>query len=163
MYLVAMKGMPGSGKTTLSQALGRQLGWPVIDKDMFRPILADGAQAYQVMFLQARDLLQQGFNVICDSPLTGPKAYGAACEISEDTQATLRIVECHCSDEALWAQRLEEREKSVHQAGDWQALMAYQEKVRPKMQHAFHHPLLQVDMAKPLAVVTAEVVAWLNP
>jgi hypothetical protein len=123
----------------------------------------DGAQAYRVMFLQAQGLLRQGFNVICDSPLTGPKAYGAACEISEVTQVALRIVACHCSDEALWAQRLEGREKSAHQAGDWQALLAYQEKVRPKMQHAFHHPLLQVDMAKPLAVVTAAVVAWLNP
>jgi predicted kinase len=162
MILVVMKGMPGSGKSTLSRALGRQLGWPVVDKDMFRPVLPDGAHAYQVMFLQAQDLLRQGFHVICDSPLTGLKAYAAACEISESTRAALRIVECHCSDKALWAQRLAGREKSAHQVSDWQALLAYQEKVRPKMQHAFHHPLLQVDMAKPLVVVTADVIAWLN-
>jgi predicted kinase len=162
MYLVVMKGKPGSGKTTLSRALGRQLGWPVVDKDMFRPILPDGAHAYQVMFLQAQDLLRQGFDVICDSPLTGPKAYAAACEISEIVPAELRIVECHCSDEALWAQRLEGRKKSPYHVKDWQALLAYEEKIRPKMQHTFHHPLLQVDMAKPLAVVTAEVIAWLN-
>ena len=162
MILVVMKGMPGSGKSTLSRALGRQLGWPVVDKDMFRPVLQDGAHAYQVMFLQAQDLLRQGFYVICDSPLTGPKAYAAACEISESTQAALRIVECHCSDKALWAQRLAAREKSAYHVNDWQALLAYEEKVRPKMQHTFHHPLLQVDTAKPLAAVTAEVIAWLK-
>lgn len=42
MYLVVMKGMPGSGKTTFSRALGLWLGWPVIDKDMFRPIFRTG-------------------------------------------------------------------------------------------------------------------------
>lgn len=162
MYLVVMKGMPGSGKTTVSRALGQQLGWPVIDKDRFRPVLPDGAHAYQVMFLQAQDLLRQGFHVICDSPLTGPRAYAAAYEISEAVPAELRIVECHCSDETLWAQRLEEREKSAYHVNDWQALLAYEERVRPKMQHTFHHPLLQVDTAKPLAVVTAEVIAWLK-
>lgn len=32
--LILMAGMPGSGKGTVTQALGRELGLPVIDKDV---------------------------------------------------------------------------------------------------------------------------------
>jgi len=31
--LVALKGHPGTGKSALSRTVGRELGWPVIDKD----------------------------------------------------------------------------------------------------------------------------------
>jgi predicted ATPase len=33
--LVLMVGLPGAGKSTLALALGRALGWPVVDKDIF--------------------------------------------------------------------------------------------------------------------------------
>ena len=39
MLLVALKGMPGSGKSTLGRALSKQLGGPVIDKDDVKDLI----------------------------------------------------------------------------------------------------------------------------
>jgi len=36
LTLVLMAGLPGAGKTTLAYALGRELGWQVIDKDTYK-------------------------------------------------------------------------------------------------------------------------------
>lgn len=33
LWLVAFKGYPGSGQSTLARAVSRRLGWPLIDKD----------------------------------------------------------------------------------------------------------------------------------
>jgi predicted kinase len=42
--LVLLAGLSGSGKTTLALAIGKRLGWPVLDKDSVRsPLLELGA------------------------------------------------------------------------------------------------------------------------
>lgn len=88
MWFIAMKGFAGSGKSVLSRALGKQLGWPVIDKDDVKDLLdghaqAAGPLAYQIMFNIARRQLLQGLNVICDSPLTGNISYERAQKIRQ--------------------------------------------------------------------------------
>lgn len=63
--LVLMAGLPGAGKTTLAYALGRELGWQVIDKDMYKEVLVKqgldvekaGQAAYELSFAQVRTLL----------------------------------------------------------------------------------------------------------
>src|SRR5689334_15057955 len=58
-WLLALAGEAGSGKSTLSRALGRRLRWPVIDKDDVKDLLYgrapdSGPLAYEVMFNVAR-------------------------------------------------------------------------------------------------------------
>jgi dephospho-CoA kinase len=63
--LLMMAGLPGAGKTTLAQALGRELGWYVVDKDRYREILSSyglkqdivSSAAYDVSFKDAYDTL----------------------------------------------------------------------------------------------------------
>lgn len=37
--LIAFKGPPGAGKSTIARALSKQLGWPLIDKDDVKDVL----------------------------------------------------------------------------------------------------------------------------
>src|SRR5579884_3196748 len=46
--LVLMAGAPGAGKTTLALAVGRALGWPVVDKDTLKSVLLTAAIANEV-------------------------------------------------------------------------------------------------------------------
>ena len=63
--LVMMAGLPGAGKTTLAYALGRELGWQVIDKDTHKEVLVNqgfdddraGKTAYELSFAQIRTSL----------------------------------------------------------------------------------------------------------
>ncbi len=74
--LVLMAGLPGAGKTTLAYALGRELGWQVIDKDTYREVLLkqglneDHASnvAYELSFAMTRNVLaRQQMSVILDT------------------------------------------------------------------------------------------------
>lgn len=170
MWLIMMKGLSGSGKSTLSRALGKELGWPLIDKDDVKDLLdghasAAGGLAYEIMFNIARRQLLQGLNVICDSPLTGSIAYEHAQAIAIETHASLGIVECHCSDESLWKQRINDRKAlqlpSHHQI-DWDALQSFRHQPHIQELYSIVHPHLVVDTIRPLQECLTEVIVWLG-
>src|SRR5579863_1748213 len=127
MWLIVMKGFAGSGKSTLARALSRERGWPLVDKDDVKDLLdgheqAAGPLAYAIMFNIARRQLLQGLPVICDSPLTGSISYERAQGIAQETQAFLAVVECRCSDESVWNQRINDRkllQLPTHHQTDW--------------------------------------------
>jgi len=92
MWLVVLKGLPGSGKSTIGRVLSKQLRWPLIDKDDARDLFENqtprtGGLAYDIMFNIARRQLLQELSVICDSPLTGHMGYERAQAIAAETYA----------------------------------------------------------------------------
>ena len=170
MQLVMFKGFPGSGKSTLSRALSRQLHWPLIDKDdvkdMFSEQVPDaGGLAYDVMLNIVRRQLLQGLDVICDSPMTHRITYERVQHIAKETHAHLAIVECFCSDEHLWSKRVNARKTyglPAHHVIDWETLQAYRRQQRTEARFPITHPHLLVDTARPLAVCITEVIEWLK-
>ena len=170
MQVVMFKGFPGSGKSTLSRALSRQLHWPLIDKDdvkdMFSEHVPDaGALAYDVMLNVVRRQLLQGLDVVCDSPMTHRITYERVQHIVKETHAHLAIVECFCSDEHLWSQRVNARKTyglPAHHVIDWEVLQAYRHQQRTAANFPITHPHLLVDTARPLATCLKEVVEWLE-
>ena len=170
MQLVMFKGFPGSGKSTLSRALSRQLRWPIIDKDDVKDMFSKqvpnaGALAYDVMLNIVRRQLLQGLDVICDSPFTHLITYEYAQKMAEETYAQLVVVECFCSDELLWSQRINARKTyglPFHHMIDWETLQAYLREQGEKANFPITHPHLLIDTAKPLAVCLAETVEWLK-
>jgi predicted kinase len=102
--LVMMAGLPGAGKTTLAYALGCELGWQVIDKDMYRETLMKqgvdekraGKVAYEISFAQVRMLLiRQRMPVILDTAALQDFVIDEVSEILRKTDgATLKVVLC---------------------------------------------------------------------
>ena len=122
LTLVLLAGVTGTGKSTLASTLGRELGWPVLDKDTPKSaLLASGLAedvaaplAYDLMFAQASDLLYQGFSIILDSPASSPESVQNARRIAGSASARLRVVLC-TTDRTLREARLRKRTPMLSQ------------------------------------------------
>src|SRR5438034_10692562 len=111
--LVALKGYPGCGKSTVGAALSRELRWPIVDKDAIQVVLdrhrvADEGAGYEVALQVARSQLAHGISVIVDSPFWR-QTYDNAQTLADDIGARLVVVECRCEDEVQWRGRIEAR------------------------------------------------------
>jgi len=165
-----MKGLSGGGKSTIGRALSKHLGWPLIDKDDVKDLLDEripeaGGLAYDIMFQIARCQLLQGLNVIRDSPLTGRMAYAHAQTIATETYANLVLIECICSDEFLWRQRIDARKTlglPAHQQTDWDAFQDYRRDYHSQAAYPIVHPHLVVDTVRPLHECLAQIIEWLE-
>lgn len=168
--LLVMKGMPGSGKSTVSRVLSRVLGWPLVDKDDIKDVLDGrapdpGGLAYHTMFNVARRQLLQGLSVICDSPLTFPGLYVDARQLASETGALLAVVECECPDQGLLRERIESRRACPtpsHRVTDWATYRAYFERVLPTTRYPISDFHLILDTTRPLDDVVAVALAWLE-
>lgn len=164
--LLAMKGPPGSGKSALARALGRRLGWPLIDKDDIRD-LTDAEPpglSYRAMLNIARRQLLQGLSVICDSPLGYRRTYDSAARIAAETGATLAVIECRCPDPALWRARIAARQPLAlprHHTTDWPAVEAFLRRTAADGDFAIAHPHLILDTTRPLNALCDEAIRWL--
>lgn len=157
-----------TGKSTLSRALGARLGWPVVDKDdandvLIRRVPDSGALAYEVMFSVAGSLLEQGFSVICDSPLRSAIGLANAQRLAVRHDAELRVLELTCWDEALWRQRLEQRfPRPAQLIRSWDAFLPYRQAVLAELEFPIPHPTLTLDAARPLEHSLARALEWLE-
>ncbi|KAJ7556452.1 hypothetical protein O6H91_05G084800 [Diphasiastrum complanatum] len=127
--MVAMKGHPGCGKSTIARALSKSLRVPLIDKDDIRDCLsllnplssssaaAFSALSYDVMWKIVQTQLQSGLSVIVDCPLARPHLFHTALSLSHRCGARLVIVECKPSDADEWKRRLETRAAAASATG----------------------------------------------
>jgi predicted kinase len=170
LWLIAMRGLPGTGKSTLSRALGRALGWPVIDKDDCKDVLDGrcaeaGALAYEIMFRVARRQLSLGVSVICDSPLTFELGYQRAREVAAASGARLAVVECRCPEEGEWQRRIDGRKAlglPGHHQVDWQRFRQSRDEMERRAAYEITDPHLSVSTVMPLCDLVAEVRTWLS-
>jgi len=130
--LIAMKGHPGCGKTSVSRAIANVLHCPVVDKDDIRDCSMDlecpcvmsctceskqfnftshklNTLSYVVMWRVTETQLELGLDVVVDSPLERPGLFDRAVSLRDKYNATLVIVECYSGDKRIWKERLERR------------------------------------------------------
>jgi predicted kinase len=124
-----MAGLPGTGKTTLANKLGKELHCYVLDRGTIKDALLEddllrknvsetmaGRAAYEAFFKMAEDILiKQRLSVILDSSTLHPFILEKATRLAEQANVELKIIHC-CIDEETRRKRLHTRQARMSQA-----------------------------------------------
>lgn len=117
-----MCGLPGSGKSTVADDLGRRRGWPVLSVDPVEAAIRRagvatgqpvGLAAYVVVEAVAEHLLTLGQTVVVDAVNDVPEARGQWAALAERSGVPLQFVEVVCSDLEVHRRRLESRRRGL--------------------------------------------------
>jgi predicted kinase len=134
-FLIVFAGLPGTGKSTLARTVARELRAVYLDKDTIKdcaiavarelkiersPDLA-GPLSYELLVVLARDNLTLGLTVVLDSPAGYRQFREKVSDLAKTHKASLKLIECICTDEALLRQRVEGRGRELppYRARDW--------------------------------------------
>ena len=125
MKLIVFSGLPGTGKSTLAEAVGRRLSIPVFAKDWLEGTLLRselipsnpekplGSAGYELLTTLAERQLMLGQSVILDSVASTKSIRNMWKRLSEQYDAEWCVIECICSDESLHRSRLSKRERKI--------------------------------------------------
>jgi len=123
--LIVFSGLPGTGKSTLAEAVGMYLGIPVFAKDWLeasllqselRPTVKEktlGSAGYELLTVLAQRQLMLGQSVILDSVAATKTIRSEWRKLAKRYQAEWRVIECVCSDESLHQSRLKVRRRRI--------------------------------------------------
>jgi predicted kinase len=171
MQFIVFAGLPGTGKSSLAEAVGRRLGVPVFAKDWLEATLrrcglaesdgctrSSGYASYELLTTLAERQLAMGQSVILDSVASFERIRSQWRTLAERYGAQWRVVECTCTDEALHRERLTGRERGIpgwHEL-DWSEVERVRDYYEP-----WDEDRLMVDTAETIAENVAAVLAYL--
>lgn len=105
-----MSGFPGSGKSTLSREIAKQLKAVIVDHDIVKSSLMEsllevpihpklaGKASYNIDWSLVEFYLSQGHNVILDSPCLYDELIEKGIPLSEKYPIKYKYVECYLDD-----------------------------------------------------------------
>jgi len=173
MQLIVFAGLPGTGKSSLAEAVGRQLSIPVFAKDWIEGALVRGRlqptdaagpslgfASYELLTTLAERQLSLGQSVILDSVASPPAMRAAWHGLAAQYSAGWRVVECRCSDEAVHLARLEGQVRGIP---GWHEL-AWGDVQKVAANYApWDEPRLVLDAIRPWAENLAAALRYLTP
>lgn len=125
MKLIVFSGLPGTGKSTLAEAIGKALQIPVFAKDWLeatllrsglKPTSEDkslGFAGYELLTILAQRQFMLGQSVILDSVAASQTIRDIWLKPAAKYGADYRVIECICSDESLHHLRLKQRQRTI--------------------------------------------------
>lgn len=165
--LIVFSGLPGTGKSTLADAAGRQLGIPVLAADWLlgsltpfggyhldRPLEVGVEMLTTLAFRQ----LRLGQSAILDHPAEDPTARTQWRSLARAAGAEFRVVVCTCSDRQVHRTRLEQRQRGIpgwHEHGNWANVERRLAQFPP-----WTDDVLTIDAVRPLAENLAAVLEY---
>ena len=125
MQLIVFSGLPGTGKSSIAEAVARALGIPVFAKDWLEATLIRcalkpaengpplGSAGYNLLTTLTERQLQLGQSVILDSVASTLSIRAEWRALAQAYQADWRVIECICSDEAVQRDRMTVRQRRI--------------------------------------------------
>lgn len=170
--LVLMAGLPGAGKSTFSLALGRALGWPVVDKDIFDTVarttgvtqVRPTTLAYDLAFALLKDLLlEQRLSVILDCPAVTVAPVERGVQLAQQANACFQVILCFASQEVR-NERMGGAVPPSSRAWRHPARRRPSDVTTDGREHFDYLPMetLQVDTTRPQDQIIKEVMAHLR-
>jgi predicted kinase len=158
MILIAMAGMPASGKSVLAEQLAAALPAIILDKDRVRAALFPPAEieyslrqddfCFDILLQVAGYLLQKGRDVILDGrPFAHRYQMDHVVDFASLKQVPLKVIECTCSDESFQRRLEQDVNEGRHLAANrsFEMFLAMRVKADPLVV-----PRLVVDTDRPL-------------
>lgn len=136
--LILFRGLPGTGKTTLIQAVSKQMEVIVLSRDELRaqviakPNFSEDEKLYvdSIIYSAAQSYLMAGERVIIDGmPFKNREKIDVFLHFAITYDIPWRIVECYCSEVTAESRILEDLRKRRHVARD-RTLELYHRMVR---------------------------------
>ncbi len=159
MQLIIFSGLPGTGKSTLAEMIGKDLGIPVFAKDWLEATLLRsglepvtekkslGSAGYELLTTLAERQFMLGQSVILDSVAGTRSIRSTWQQLSKRYEADRRVIECICSDVSLHRARLLDRKRNIQ---GWHEL-EWSEVERVKQYYSpWEEEHLVLDMLRPL-------------
>ena len=170
--LIAMAGLPGTGKSTIGQVLASRLGIPVISVDPIETAILQagidsdqptGLAAYLVAETLAERVLVTGTGAMVDAVNAVTPAREQWVTLAARVKEPLKFIEVICSDPELHRSRIEQWQRSMpHHQLSWNAVEQsfddYAEWSGPSAAVA----RITLDSVEPLGVNVDRAIAFLE-
>ncbi len=172
MQLIILTGLPGTGKSSIAEAVGKVLSAPVFAKDWLQatlvraglndnPACAErlGYASYDLLTALAERQLQLGQTAVLDSVATFTRIRQQWQTLANQCNAQFSVIECICSDETIHRRRLESRQRSIPGWPElsWEQVTAVQKRYDPWTQ-----PRLTLDAINPLQQNILAAISYLT-
>ncbi len=166
--LTVLRGLPGSGKSAVADALAPRLNAPVLSVDPIEaaiwragiePSFETGVAAYEVAAAVAQEQLRLGHDVVVDAVNAYLVIHALWKRIADRSRRAMAVVEVVCSDSDLHRRRLEGRARDIDGFPEptWDEVIEKQ-----RDWQLWPGPCLVLDSVEPLTANVERAMRYLN-